>query len=218
SLHPFAGSCLKEARVMTEIAALNEAEKPAIRAGRGEWIAEARALARLGGPLVLTQLAQMAIVTTDVVMIGQGLGGPALAATALGANLFVFAWLVGIGPANAVSPIIAHILGARPRDRAGIRAAVRMGLWSAAVLTPFLWLFLSFSEPILHLLRQPAELVPVAGSYVYAIAPAIPFILGFFVLRNFVTALSKPRTVLYIVLAMVVVNFIGNYILIFGHF
>ncbi len=204
---------------MTEIAALQESMEPRPAAhSRGEWLAEARALIRLGAPLVLTQLAQMAIVTTDVVMIGQGLGGAQLAAVALGANLFVFSWLVGIGPANAVSPVIAHILGANPRNRAGIRAAVRMGLWSAIMLTPLLWLFLAFSEPILALLQQPPELVPMAGAYVYAIMPGLPFILGFFVLRNFVTALSRPRAVLFIVLAMVVVNFAGNYVLIFGHF
>ena len=70
---------------------------------------------------MLTQLAQMAIVTTDVVMIGS-LGQGPLAAAALGATLFVFTWLVGMGPANAVSPVIAHILGANPRNRAGVRA------------------------------------------------------------------------------------------------
>jgi MATE family multidrug resistance protein len=203
---------------MTEIAALNEAGKPAIPARQGEWVAESRALLRIGAPLVLTQLAQMAIVTTDVIMIGNGLGGAALAAVTLGANLFVFAWLVGLGPASAVSPIIAHILGAKPNDRAGVRASVRMGLWSAVILTPFLWLFLAFAEPILLLLNQPADLVPVAGAYVYAIAPGIPFILGFNVLRNYVTALSQPRAVMFTVLAMVLVNLVGNYILIFGHF
>ena len=46
----------------------------------------------------------------------------------------------------------------------------------------------------------------------------LPFILGFNVLRNFVTALSRPRAVLYTVLAMIFVNFVGNYIFIFGHF
>jgi MATE family multidrug resistance protein len=203
---------------MTEIAALAEAQKPAIRPGHGEWIAEARALVSLGVPLVLTQLALMAIVTTDVLIIGNGLGGVPLAAAALGATIYVLTWLAGIGPANAVSPVIAHILGARPHDRAGVRASVRMGLWSAIILSPPLVLFLLFVEPVLRLLDQPAELVSLARDYVYAMAPGLPFILGIFVLRNFITALSRPRAVLFTVLGMVVINFAGNYVLVFGHF
>jgi MATE family multidrug resistance protein len=38
------------------------------------------------------------------------------------------------------------------------------------------------------------------------------------VLRSFATALSRPRAPMYIMAAMIVVNLIGNYVLIFGHF
>jgi multidrug resistance protein, MATE family len=203
---------------MTEITTFetNAAASPP-RHRHADWFAEARALIALGAPLVLTQLAQMAIVTTDVVMVGS-LGQGALAACALGATLFVFSWLVGVGPASAVSPIIAHILGANPRNRAGVRASVRMGLWAAILITPALWGFVAFSKPILFAMNEPAELVNGAAGYVLAIAGGLPFILGFNVLRNFVTALSRPRTVLFTVLAMIAVNFAGNYIFIFGHF
>src|ERR1700761_6449377 len=97
--------------------------------GLDAWIAEARELLKLAGPLVLTQLAQMAIMTTDVVMLGR-LGKSALAAAALGNTIFFFTWLVGAGPTAAVAPTIAHILGANPGDRAGVRNAVRMGFWA----------------------------------------------------------------------------------------
>src|ERR1700744_4242386 len=97
--------------------------------GLDAWIAEARELLKLAGPLILTQLAQMASMTTDVVMLGR-LGKPALAAAALGNTVFFFTWLIGCGPVAAVSPMIAHILGAHPKDRAGVRAATRMGFWA----------------------------------------------------------------------------------------
>ena len=47
------------------------------------WGTEARALLALAGPIVLTNLGQVAIQTTDVIMIGW-LGPEALAAASLG--------------------------------------------------------------------------------------------------------------------------------------
>jgi MATE family multidrug resistance protein len=82
---------------------------------RGAWMAELRALLRLAVPLAATQLAQMAILATDTLMLGH-LSKEALASAALGNTVYFFAWLLGCGPANAVSPVIAHVLGeGKPR-------------------------------------------------------------------------------------------------------
>lgn len=54
---------------------------------RAAWKRELAATLALGLPLVLTNLAQMAMTVTDVIFIGR-LGSQALAASALGANLF----------------------------------------------------------------------------------------------------------------------------------
>ena len=93
-----------------------------------------------------------------------------------------------------------------------------MGLWAAIAITPLLWLFLAFAKPLLLFMNEPAQLVDGAMRYIVAMSGGLPFILAFNVLRNFVTALSRPRAVLFIMLAMIVVNLAGNYIFIFGHF
>ncbi len=72
--------------------------------GLDAWIAEARELLKLAGPLALTQLAQMAIMTTDVIMLGH-YSTQSLASAALGNTVFFFCWLVGCGPVAAVSPM-----------------------------------------------------------------------------------------------------------------
>ena len=66
------------------------------RRGRASWVAEARALLFLAAPLVLTQLAQMAIGTTDLVLLGR-YSQRALAAVAIGNTVYWFAWLLGGG-------------------------------------------------------------------------------------------------------------------------
>ncbi len=185
--------------------------------GLDAWFAEARELMKLAGPLVITQLAQMAIGTTDTLMLGR-FSKTALAAAVLGNTLFFFCWILGSGPSMAVSPMIAHILGAHPKDRANVRATVRMGFWWAALLSTPLVAFLFASRPILLALGQKPELAEAAGLFLIPLSFGLPFSLGFQVLRNYATALSKPNASLIVMAVTVVFNFVGDYALIFGHF
>lgn len=204
---------------MTDIAEFNVAKAGERVAGHGleAWIAEARELLKLAAPLVLTQLAQMAIMTTDVVMLGR-LGKTALASAALGNTVFFFTWLVGCGPTAAVAPLIAHTLGARPKNRAGVRNAVRMGFWAMLLLSVPLIALLLFTRPILIALGQRPELAMGAGRFTAALCWGLPFSLGYQVLRNFSTALSRPRASLYVMAVGIFFNAAGDYGLIFGHF
>ena len=123
----------------------------------GPWLTEARALIALAAPLVLTQLAQMAIMTTDIVMLGR-LDKTALASAAIGNTLYYLAWLIGCGPAAAVAPMIAHIAGERGLDRAKVRRSVRMGLWATAITCVPMALMLLEARPILIFLHQDPHL------------------------------------------------------------
>nr|TFG54079.1 MAG: MATE family efflux transporter [Hyphomicrobiales bacterium] len=179
------------------------------------WLAEAGALMRLSLPLIATQLAHMAMPTTDIFMIGT-LGQDALAVAALATTIYIFALLIGLGPASAIAPIIAHIVGANPSDRARARIALRMGLWAMVVLTAPLCFSLMFAEYALLALGQTAKMAAAAAPYVQILAIGLPFALGFNVLRNFSTALGNARAPLIIMSAAVILNIILDYGLIFG--
>ncbi len=169
---------------------------PLIPAARHHaWLLEARELLRLAVPLAATQLAQMAILATDTIMLGH-YSKEALAAGALGNTVFFLIWLVGCGIPMAVSPVIAHIQGAHSagkpdRDRREVRVAVRMGLWSVAITSLPLMALLFFTQPILLFFRQEPSLAADAAIFVSALAIGLPFALGFQVLRSFSTALSR---------------------------
>src|SRR5919112_2927288 len=95
---------------------------------RAAWAAEMRATLALGWPLILTNVAQNALMTSDVILMGW-LGSDALAAGALGANLY-FAFLIfGIGLVSAVSPMVSRELGANRHSVRDVRRTVRQGLW-----------------------------------------------------------------------------------------
>jgi multidrug resistance protein, MATE family len=181
------------------------------------WAAEIRALMKLAGPVIVTQLMQMAILTTDVVMLGR-LGKEALASAAMGYVVFYFVWLIGLGPTSAISPMIAHILGRTPGDRAGVRAVARMGLWAVLVLWLPLGTILLFAKDILLLLGQEQTLAAGAGRFVVPLVFGLAFSLGFQALRNYMVALGKPNASLWVMAATFLFNIAGDYGLIFGHF
>ena len=104
------------------------------------WRAELRALFVLAWPLVLAQLAQHALWTTDLIVMGM-LGAQYVAAGAL-ANAFFFALqLTAIGIVGAVAPLVSQALGAR--DIKAVRKIAQAGLWiglaCAAVMVPIVW-------------------------------------------------------------------------------
>src|SRR5919106_6365798 len=182
---------------------------------RSGWRGEARALLALSGPIVLTNLGQVAIQTTDVVMIGW-LGTEALAASVLGVNLSFVLLLFSIGVVGATAPMIAQDLGRQRHAVREPRRTVRQGFWVALLLglpaSAILWQI----APILALLRQDPALIVAAESYVHAAMWGFVPALWFVVLRNFIASLERPRAAMVIMLIGVTFNAIAAYGLIFG--
>jgi MATE family multidrug resistance protein len=190
--------------------------RPATR-GSAPWLAEARALLVLAAPLVLTQLAQMAIGTTDLILLGR-YSQSALAAVAIGNTVYWFAWLLGSGPASAVSPMIAHILGERAGNRGGVRASLRMGLWAVAIVSVVVMPVMWSARPILLFLHQQPDLAKGAGQFVGLVSIGLPFSLSTMVLAGFATSLGHPRAGLWVSIATIAFNALAGWTLIFGHF
>ncbi|WP_144299928.1 MATE family efflux transporter [Elioraea rosea] len=177
---------------------------------------EVRATATLAWPIVLTNLAQIAITTTDVVMMGW-LGPDALAAGTLGANLYYAFFVIGLGLAMAPPPVMAQALGRRRHALAEVRRALRMGLWLVALAMIPVMVALWLAEPILLALGQIPALAAEAGSYVRAMMwGLIPF-LWFMVLRGFTAALERPRPALVVSLCGIAFNAFSNWVLMFGN-
>ena len=169
----------------------------------------------LAWPLVLTNLSQIALATTDVIMMGW-LGPDALASGALGANLN-FAFLIfGIGLVTATAPLIAIELGRRRHAVREVRRTVRQGLWAAIAFTIPVWVILWQTESILIALGQQPHLARGAASYLHTFQWSFLPFLFYIVLRNFVSALERPLAALWISFAAVGVNAFLVWVLMFG--
>jgi MATE family multidrug resistance protein len=180
------------------------------------WARELRAIIGLSWPLALTNLTQVAMGTTDVMMMGW-LSADTLAAGALGANLYFVAFIFGAGLLNAAAPMIARDLGRDPGAAAPVRSTVRIGLWSALFVAVPFWLALWWSEALLLAMGQDPSLSALAGSYVHALQWALLPAWAFIILRSFISAVERPAWSFIVGLAAVGLNAAANWCLMLGH-
>src|SRR6516225_7568931 len=136
------------------------------RRGRGRR-AELAQTIRLALPLALTQLGQVVMMTTDLVLIGR-LGHEALAAAALANTVLFGAFTLGMGLVAAVAPLAAQAFGAR-RPRM-VRRTLRVGLWAAVILGVPMTLVQFQGEDILVGLGQNPHSAALAGRYLAGMA------------------------------------------------
>jgi MATE family multidrug resistance protein len=180
------------------------------------WRREIAATLRLAAPIVATQLAQVSIMTVDVLMMGW-LGADALAAGAVGSNLFFMVLVFGFGICMATAPLAAQAIGRRLHLVREVRRSVHQGMWAAALLSVPATLLLAHAEDLLLLLRQDRAIAAEAHAYTLALMWGLFPALGFMVLRQFIAALQRPRAALAIQALAVVLNAGGNWLLMFGH-
>lgn len=176
---------------------------------------EMRATLTLAWPLILGNVAQMAINTTDVLILGR-YDVEALGAAALGVNLFWAFGIFGMGVVTASSPLIAAERGRRSHAVRDVRRTVRQAGWVAVFISVPIWLLLWHSEAMFRLLGQQEQLAIDAGRFVsIAMWGVLPFLLHL-VLRFYVTALERPIWGLVVTAGAVVFNAIACWALVFG--
>ena len=195
-----------------------DVHRPRMRDERESWWwPEVRAMIALAYPLVLTNLAQALIATTDVVFLGWA-GERPLAAASLGVNLVNACMFFGAGLVTAAAPMIARALGERRHAVRDVRRTVRQSLWVAATMCVPMWLILWQAEPILLLFGQERSLAQDAVRLVHPMMFGMLPLMGYYVLRAFVSALERPGWAFAAGAFAVVSNAILNYALIFGRF
>jgi MATE family multidrug resistance protein len=155
--------------------------------------------------------------TTDVLLMGR-LGSEALAAGALGANLYFATMMFGLGLTTATAPMIARELGRKGHSVRDVRRTVRQGLWAAVVIVVPIWIVLWHAEEILLAMGQRPDLAAQAGHYMHALQWSVLPFYFYLVLRSFISALQRPQWGLVIGVGGVVVNALAAWGLIFGNF
>src|SRR5689334_18312477 len=197
---------------MTSIDKIERA--PVAAAPENHLTAELTETIRLSAPMALTQLGQIAMMTTDLAFIGR-LGDEAVAAAALGHTAYFVSFTFGLGLVAAVAPLAAQAFGAR--DPRQVRRAVRTGLWAALLVSIPITILLLFGEQVLLALGQVPETARLGQQYLFGLVWGIAPALWFIAVRGFMGALNRPEPVLWITLAAIPANALLVYLLLYGN-
>ncbi|KWV57579.1 MATE family efflux transporter [Bradyrhizobium macuxiense] len=189
------------------------APRAAVAVTSNHLAAELSETLKLAVPLALTQLGQIAMMSTDLAFIGR-LGSEAVAAAALAHTVFFVSFTFGMGLVSAVAPLAAQAFGAR--DPHVMRRALRVGLWVALFMALPL-MFLPFhGESVLLALGQAPAAAHLAQQYLFGLVWGILPALWFIALRGFMSAVNRPEPVLWITLAAIPANALLVYLLLYG--
>ena len=180
----------------------------------GPKIEEARALGRLALPIMAIALVNMGMSLTDAAMVAWLFGADALAAVAVGSDLYSIVFYVGAGTLAGVAPFYPAAVA---RTDAAARARLERIGWRAVALLAALSVPVVWTAPVWlgGLGLDPALLAGGAG-YTRAMALTLVPMLGVVLYRTLLTAAEKPRVFLKVTLAMLPLNAGANYVLMTG--
>ncbi|HJQ59758.1 MAG TPA: MATE family efflux transporter [Vineibacter sp.] len=178
---------------------------------------EARATLALALPIVGTQLAQMAIHTTDVFLLAR-LSETALAASALAVSIYGVFFMMCLGLATGTPAMAAQALGRDRADRDSVRHAVQDGLITSGLAAVGSIVAMWFCGPVLLWTGQSPALVDEVVPFVRILSIGLPAVIWFAVLRGFTSALERPRPAMLLMVIAIGLNAVVNYGLIFGAF
>ncbi|MGH6873415.1 MAG: MATE family efflux transporter, partial [Aestuariivirgaceae bacterium] len=168
---------------------------------------------RLAWPIALTQLGQVAMMTSDLAMIGR-LGDAAVAAASLAHAVLFTVFVTGMGLVSAVAPLAAQGFGSRDPRR--VRRATRVGIWAAVLLGIPLSLGQLWGKDLLEALGQEKEAATLAARYLNGLAWCLVPAWIFIALRGFMGAVNRPEPALWITIAAIPANAALAYGLIYG--
>ncbi|QKW09597.1 MATE family efflux transporter [Streptomyces sp. NA04227] len=185
-------------------------------------LSDSRALATLAVPLALTQLAQVALTTTDTVMMGL-MGAEALAGGGLALVIFNQLRTMGVGMVTAVGNQVSAASARADEDgeltaeaAEEVRGVVRAGLALATLSGLFGALVILALGRLVGYLGQDADVVDRAWPVILALAPGLVPCLWFQAIRQFTVGMRRPQALLQITIASVAVNAALNWGLVHG--
>jgi MATE family multidrug resistance protein len=180
------------------------------------WRAHSKSLLRLGGPLIVNNLAVAGMQFADAVMAGR-LGADALAAVAVGGSVWFLGFSFCLGLLMAISPIAARHFGAG--DHRLIGRYTRQGIYLGLVMGAPLILVGQFAvEPLLTLIGIDPEFRHLTVGYVGAIMFGAPGIFAFLALRFTTEGIGHTRPIMFTSMFALTCNVFLNYVLMFGKF
>jgi MATE family multidrug resistance protein len=172
-------------------------------------------LLRLAVPIVMGEVGWMSMNFVDIAMIGR-VGPTALAAVSVGSAVFMVFAIVCEGMLLGTDALVSQDFGAGRIEEcfrtlwAGAQLALPLGVACALLVAASGWM--------LAPMGIAPEIVRQAIPFLYAMACGLPALMGFVAMRVFLQGTHRVKVVAFAMVSANLINFAGNYALIYGHF
>jgi len=170
---------------------------------------------RLGWPVFVAQIAVMANGFIDTVMAGR-YSTVDLAAVGVGASIYMSVFVAMMGVLLALGPTVSQLYGAKRYAEVG--EEVRQSTWLAIALAIACLAALRYPDPFLALTQLEPQVEERVRAYLGAVAWGVPAMLLFRIFYGFSTAVSKPRVIMLLNLAGMLLKVPLNAVFMYGHF
>lgn len=188
---------------------LPASRQPLVQRTLSEW----GTLIRLGTPILVAQLAQMANGAIDTVMAGHA-SAEDLAAVGIGSSLWMPLFLFFMGLLGALQPIISGYRGAGDNHR--IMPTTWQGLYIAAIGAVLMMVALANVRPILAMLELESTTAGITQGYLDAFIWGVPALFLIVALRGLTDGLGHTKVIMVFSLLGTLCNLPLNYIFIYG--
>jgi multidrug resistance protein, MATE family len=169
---------------------------------------------KLAVPIIIGELAQMALHIIDSAMVG-AISYKLLAATSLVVSALNIPFIMGIGITISVSQMVSMAHGRK--DGASVSHYLFNGFWLCAVTAVVISLSLVFGRNILYYLGQDPDVVELSLPFMKLLGISIIPMLLFMTLKQFTDGLQFTRTAMVLSLCAMPVNIFLNWLLIYGN-
>ena len=173
-----------------------------------------RALYRLAWPVFITQISIVLNGLIDTLMAGR-LSALDLAAVGIGFSVFATIFVTLAGVLLALTPSVAHLFGAGRHEEIG--AEVRQAAWLGLALLVVVEVLLLFPDPLLAISRLSPAMDAKVRLYLLAMAWSAPASMAMRVFTGFSSGIGRPRPVMLLSLAGLLLKAPLNWVFMFGH-
>jgi MATE family multidrug resistance protein len=175
---------------------------------------EAAALWLLAWPVLVGQVATVAMGVVDVAMTGHA-SAEDLAAVSLGASIWSIVVVTIMGILMAVNTLVAHKVGAG--STAQIPHLVRQALWKSLFIGILAWGFALAATLVFdHIGLEPA-VAAMATRFVQVISLGLPPFAAYRALYGYSASLGQTKPTMIIAVGALLYNIVVNWLLVFGN-
>src|SRR5271169_4879005 len=179
--------------------------------------AELRPTLRLALPLILAEIGWMSMVIVDTMMVGRlPYSAEAIGAVSISSSIFIIFAFFGEGLLIGLDTLVSQSFGAGRRE--DCHSSLINSIYLSFAIAPFLaipiWIIPRYFERFG--VTQPVAVL-AAPSMRTLSAGLVPLLL-YFAVRRTLQGMNMVRPIAFALVTANVINFLGNYALIFGKF